>query len=238
VWVAVPAALIVLLALAAGAAAIAGAPLAEFTHPGQAHAPTAISRPAAPTVAPSALPGLLLDPAAINAIMGTTALEVEPVLTTTHLYDDTTDRPECGGVSANANKTVYAGSGWANVQSQHLLELATLDDHNVYQSVVSFTSAKAAADFVAAESDRWKLCKGTSITTTSQDLPPQLWWVDTVTDHGGLLAAISSPENSRGWGCEHALTARNNIVIDVEACDNNVLFQATKIATQIAQRVH
>ncbi|MGV7303183.1 sensor domain-containing protein, partial [Mycobacterium kansasii] len=70
----------------------------------------------------AALSGLLLDPPTVNAIMGTRDLAVNPKLTTTKLYIDTTDKPECGGVWANANKTVYSGSAWQSVQTQYLVE--------------------------------------------------------------------------------------------------------------------
>ncbi|WP_262491073.1 sensor domain-containing protein [Mycobacterium simiae] len=217
----------------AGAAAHGAPTSAAPSSPSSA--PTATSL--APIVPNEALPGLLLDPGAINAVMGTRDLAVNPDLTTTKLYIDTTDRPQCGGVWANANKTVYAGSGWDAVQTQYLSE-PTNPQHEIFQSVVSFPTAAKAADFVAKEAKSWPLCNGKAITTTTRDYPPQIWWVSTVNQHDGMLTALSTREGARGWGCQHALTARNNVVIDVEACGVDVMQQGVAIATKVADQVH
>src|SRR5947209_8323019 len=56
--------------------------------------PTATATPpAGPTVSAEELSALLLDAGAINTIMGTSDLLVNPTLTTTRLYIDTTDKP-------------------------------------------------------------------------------------------------------------------------------------------------
>jgi hypothetical protein len=85
------------------------------TASGPSSRPAPTTPPPAPLVPDEALPGVLLDTPALNAIMGTRELVVNPTLTTAKLYIDTTDHPECGGVWANANKGVYEGSGWEGV---------------------------------------------------------------------------------------------------------------------------
>ncbi|BBX61694.1 hypothetical protein MSAS_08680 [Mycobacterium saskatchewanense] len=193
---------------------------------------TATPAPARP-VAAEDLPGLLLDVGAVNNIMGTHDLLVNPTLTTTRLYIDTTDKPECGGVWANANREVYAGSGWVSVQTQYLREPADAS-HEVFQSVISFPTAAGAADFVAKEAKAWPLCNGRSITTTTPNQKPQTWWVATVGRQDGMLASFTTREGARGWGCQHALIARNNVVVDVEACGFSVMQQGSAIATKVA----
>lgn len=192
--------------------------------------------PAVPLVPDAALPGLLLDPPTVNAIMGTRDLAVNPKLTTTKLYIDTTDKPECGGVWANANKTVYSGSAWQSVQTQYLVEPDN-PRHEVYQSVVSFPTAQTASDFVAKEAKRWPACNGTSITTTNPDTPAQTWWIATVSQQGDMLTSTANREGARGLSCQHALTARSNVVVDVEACGWDVAQQGTTIAQRIAEHI-
>lgn len=192
--------------------------------------------PPAPLVPSEALSGLLLDPASINRVMGSRDLVVNPTLTTAKLYIDTTDKPECGGVWANANKTAYAGSGWESVQTQYLRE-QDKPQHEVYQSVVSFPSAQAATDLVATEAKRWPLCNGKPITTTNHEAPPQTWSITTVNQQGGMLTSFSTREGAQGYGCQHALTARNNVVIDVEACGWDVIQQGTAIADKTAEHI-
>ncbi|WP_204806049.1 sensor domain-containing protein [Mycobacterium riyadhense] len=199
---------------------------------------TSIPAPAPTVVAePHALWAPLLDADALDTIMDTTGLAVDPLLTTNQLYIDTTDKPECGGVWANANKRVYGGSGWLAVQTQWLHERSNVR-HEVYQSVVSFSSAQAAADFVAKEAKNWPLCNGTSLSTTNPNSAPQIWWVATVNQHQGILTALINREGAQGWSCQHALAAHNNIVIDVEACGRDISQQGVAIAAKLAERVH
>lgn len=210
------------------------------TASGPSNQPSAVAPPppppATPPVPDEALPGLLLDPPAVNAIMGSHDLVVNPKLTTAKLYIDTTDKPECGGVWANANKSVYAGSAWQSVQTQYLREQDN-PRHEVYQSVVSFPTAQTATDFVAKEAKRWPLCNGMSITTTNPEAPAQTWWIATVSQQGDMLTSVSNPEGAHGFSCQHALTARNNVVVDAEACGWDVTQQGTAIAQKIAEHI-
>jgi len=207
------------------------------TATGAASQPSPVLPPPPPPAVPDeALPGLLLDPPTVNAIMGTRDLVVNPKLTTAKLYIDTTDMPECGGVWANANRNVYAGSGWDAAQTQYLRE-PDQPAHEVYQSVVGFPTAQTAKDFVAGEAKRWPLCNGKTITTTVPDTPAQSWWIGAVDQQGDLLTSVSKGEGGRGYSCQHALTARNNVVIDVEACGWDVAQQATTIAQRIGEQI-
>jgi hypothetical protein len=205
--------------------------------------PAAAPAPAAPTPPPppplvrdAALPVLLLDASTVNAVMGTGELAVNPELTTDRLYNDTTDQPDCGGVWANANKQAYAGSGWQAVQTQYLRE-PNRPQHEVYESVVSFPTAAAAKDFVAKEASRWPLCTNTAATTTNPTLPPQTWWVGAVHHDGDDLTSMATREGTAGYACQHALTARNNVVIDAVACGRDVMQQGSTIAGRIAEQI-
>jgi hypothetical protein len=231
--------LVVLVALVGLMATVGGS---DGARNAETHGPSAsgVSKPSATATPPPApivpaeeLSTLLLEPGAINRIMGTRELVINPTLTTTRLYIDTTDKPECGGVWANANKGVYAGSGWVSVQTQYLRE-ATDVSHEVFQSVISFPTAAAAADFVAKEAKSWPLCNGRAVTTTTPNNPPQSWWVATVNQQDGMVTSVINREGARGWGCQHALTAKNNVVVDVEACGFSVQEQGSEIARKVA----
>ena len=184
-----------------------------------------------------ALPAMLLDPVAVNEVMRATAMAVNPALTSTALYEDTTDKPECGGVSANANLGVYSGSGWSSAQTRYLREPTEPTEHEVFESVIGFSSADAAAKFVAAQSNKWPVCNGRYVTTTSPRGVPRTRWVSTVSQENGMLTASSVEEGGRAWVCQHALTARNNVVVDVQACGSNVMQQGAAIAKMLADRI-
>lgn len=180
---------------------------------------------------------LLLDTDTINALINSGELAVDPKHTTTKLFTDTADHPACGGVLVNASKQVYDGSGWVAAQTQALRDNTTRQ-HVVYESVISYPSARTATKMVAQEAHNWQRCNGRSITTTATSYPAQTWFVATVDNHDGMLTALMNQEGARGWACQHALTARNNIVIDIEVCGADITHQATAIAKKVAQNVH
>jgi serine/threonine kinase PknH len=147
-----------------------------------------------------ALSGLLLDAGTVSSIIGS-SLAVNPSLTTTRLYTDTTNQPECGGVWANANQEVYSGSGWVSAQSQYLREPINDYQHIVFESAIGFSTAEGAANFVAKEAKNWAKCAGRSITTTTANATPHNWWVTSVSQPDGMLTALSTQEGARGWRC-------------------------------------
>jgi hypothetical protein len=202
-----------------------------------AAAPSVAAPPAAPPVVrDESLPALLLDTATVNAVMVSTNLVINPKLTSAKLFIDTTDKPECGGVWANANQVAYTGSGWQAVQTQYLTE-ADKPSHEVFQSVVSFPSADGAKEFVTKEGQRWTQCANTSLTTTNADLPPQTWAITGVSQGDEVLSSVSKREGSGGFTCQHALTARDNVVVDAEACGWDIGQQGSTIAHRIAEQI-
>jgi hypothetical protein len=233
------AASVVVLAVAAGlVATLAGHAAHQPTasdHPATASA-APVAPPPPPMVRDEALPALLLDTATINAVMSTRDLAVDPKLSIDRLYIDTTDKPDCGGVWANANKGVYAGSGWQAVQTQYLRE-PDRPQHEVYQSVVSFPTTAAAKDFVDNEASRWSVCRNTALTTTNPTIPPQTWFIAAVHHDGDVLTSVADREGSAGFTCQHALTARNNVVVDAVACGRDVMAQGSTIAGRIAEQI-
>jgi len=219
------------------AAAVIAALVATLVAVLAAYGGAAATPAAGPAVTVDALPAMLLDPVAVNEVMRATAMAVNPALTSTALYEDTTDKPECGGVSANANLGVYSGSGWSSAQTRYLREPTEPTEHEVFESVIGFSSADAAAKFVAAQSNKWPVCNGRYVTTTSPRGVPRTRWVSTVSQENGMLTASSVEEGGRAWVCQHALTARNNVVVDVQACGSNVMQQGAAIAKMLADRI-
>jgi hypothetical protein len=60
------------------------------------------------------------------------------------------------------------------------------------------------------------------------------WTVQDVTRQGDTLTArVSVPG---GPSCQRALTSKNNVVIDVTACNANPSNEAVTIASEIARR--
>ena len=227
---------------------IAGAGVV-LTTTGEAHSPSdittatppaATTSAASPTATPAsivpvdALPGLLADPAAINAIVGSAAMTPEPEPHPDVMWSGANlDKLECLSVYHPAEKPVYAGSGWIAMQGQVVREPGEASKHSVVQAVISFPSAQAATDFVAQQSGNWGKCNAKSITTTLQDGSHATWLVNAVTKDNSMVQAQLTQEGGNGWACQRALTADNNVVVDVAACGYSPAGQATAVVSTI-----
>jgi serine/threonine kinase PknH len=231
--------------LAAGIIGITSYLLLKDRHPSQSPtaqpaptaSPTASTAPSPPPTLqsppppPSALNGLLLSPDQINTAMGTTDMSSVGSMTTMPDNSFAVSDQACLPLSAAAEAKVYAGSGYTAVRAQ---VVAKPPQNAVNQAVVLFSSAQAADAFFTASAQGWQACANHQFTISANG-NSQVNTVGPVSNTDGTLSATVTPANSLGV-CERALTAANNVVIDVTACVGPQGV-AANIAHQIAARV-
>lgn len=197
---------------------------------------------AAPTLgqAPQPLPtraliGLLLGASEISSIVGARMSVVE---SSGSMY---TNEPLADGclVWAGAQRYNYQGSGWTAVRSQRLLDRHDDPDHIAYQSVVTFPDGLAAHAFYESQVTEWAKCDDRRVDLHDAGDPNAHYWsLSKATDTDGILTITRMEEEStRGWSCQRALTAENNVVVDVSACMHHVDDQGIQIARQITRKV-
>jgi hypothetical protein len=208
---------------------------------GQSKEPTAQTTPTTPMItsfapAPLALkilPALLLSPDEINAAMASGDMAV--TATNTQMSDDSaTMAPrECLAVDGAVQAPVYADSGFTDVLDVTLREPDAFT-HYAQQAVVLFGNADQAKAFYESSARQWPAC--THYTHTQSG---SLWDVAPVSDKDGMLSTITTQSNAKagGWACGRALTAHNNVVVDVNTCSAKPGDSAVRIAQQIAARV-
>jgi hypothetical protein len=179
------------------------------------------------------LPGLLLSPEDINATMAAGGMVVTS--TNTEMSDDSaTMQPrECLAIDGAVQAPIYADSGYTNVLDVTMREPDTFA-HYALQAVVLFGNADQAKAFYDASAQQWPAC--THYTHTQSGTH---WDVAPISDKDGMLSTITTQANAQagGWACGRALTANNNVVVDVNTCSANPADSAVKIAEQIAARV-
>ena len=191
------------------------------------------SRGTHPPVAADALDGVLLSPAEIEIAMNANGITVNG--TSTEMSDDSASIPDqdCLFIDAPAEAPVYNGSGWRAVRSRYLNDVDWA--HQVWQAVVSFSSANDAARFFGASVQRWPACSNRQYHFVNDPgQPDTVWTVGPIVKISDTLSATRGGERS---ACQRALTVSNNIAIDVAACPNNPGNTAVKIADQIAAKV-
>ncbi|AQT82214.1 hypothetical protein B1R94_27635 [Mycolicibacterium litorale] len=195
-----------------------------------------VPRTPASTVDDAALPALLPDAATLAQIMGAAALTEVPDLSGPQLFTDTSDPAQCVGIAIPGARGAYAGTSWRSTYTQTLKDPAgSRSPHMVFNTVTTFPTAAAAADFTTRQLGVWQDCQGIPITTNPGD-HAMTWNARDVT-RGRSLTATIQPQNSDVI-CQRALTAVQNTVVDVQACSLDVTNEAEVITTTIAARIH
>lgn len=188
---------------------------------------------AAPLVNRGALEGLLLSADAVNTAMGATKL-ASPNGPHAMANNDFQVKPTQCRVVHSIEAANYTGSGWTDSEQERLTEDPA--NHWVDQSVVRFSSAKGAADFVEDSVSKWSACASRTYTVTQSSGDTKDWTSGPVSH---VLGTLSITSKGDGWSCQQALTAANNIVVNVQACDlgltNGGVTMAGEIATSVTK---
>jgi serine/threonine-protein kinase len=186
-------------------------------------------------VGESALDGLLLSPDQINAVAGTDDLVPanKPGRAALQHEHDTVQPPECLAIDSAAQANVYIDSG--HTASRHESFHNAKHSHHVFEAVVLFPTAEKAAEFYTTSVRQWSACTG-HLTTTKPDKPRVSWTMGPVSDVDHTLSVSVASENTSA-ACGRALSVKNNVAVDVLACDVNTDDAAVNIAHQIAAKV-
>ncbi|OBK62679.1 hypothetical protein A5656_10300 [Mycobacterium gordonae] len=189
----------------------------------------------------SALDDLMLDASQINSALGATSMKVWFQAKVMWDWSKNVDDKNCLAVDGAAQGKVYEGTGWTSMRGQRLDD--SIDDskkrkHYAIQAVVAFPNAQDASNFYNSSVQSWKSCANRRFNDTSPNQPATVWSVGDVTSDNGMLTSSQVQEGGDGWSCQRALTARNNLAIDVVTCAYTVSGpSATDIANQIATKV-
>ncbi|OBI91867.1 sensor domain-containing protein [Mycobacterium sp. 1245805.9] len=220
---------------------------------GAASSSTTTTTPSKPPLAQAALLNLMLTPPEIDSAVGGTGTTVGDKFDT--LPDDsTTNYPqgykfpaECLFIQHPGEAPVYAGSGNTAVHRERAttpLPASSNDpDPEVTEVVVLFPSAKEANAFFTASTQRWPECANRQGTIPGDADSPEIQWkVGVVSNTNGVLSTttnVSATKNGTtlAQSCQRALTVRNNVVIDVDACRKDPGDLAVTVANQIAGKV-
>jgi serine/threonine protein kinase, bacterial len=213
-------------------------PWESWRQSSSAAASSTTTTPPAP-IAASAMQGLWLSPDQISAAMGTTGLRVTS--TQSQMNDQAANVSDisCRAINSDADTSVYANSGWTDVDLQVLEDAGNIQHDNYYveQGLVLFPSASQAAAFLSSSAQLWAGCANRQFTYNRNGQPYATDDVGPVSNNGGTLSATKTEERANGWACQHALTVANNVAVDILACSYNPANSAVDVAQQIKQNV-
>jgi serine/threonine-protein kinase len=194
-------------------------------------APTTTTPPPAP-VDDADLPTLLLPPDQLNALLGANPAASPPASGIAN--DASTVTPtQCISALLPMQRLALDNTGFRAGYSQQFTP-STPADPRASQGVVSFPSAEMAAAFITREEQLWQPCGNQVLTLSGNGGPDRSYQLAAPTRAGDVLT-INANRLGPPLQCQHALTARSNIVVDVTTCMSSaVTDQASKIARAIA----
>ncbi|AQT79511.1 sensor domain-containing protein [Mycolicibacterium litorale] len=187
-----------------------------------------------PILAESDLDHVLLSPGAVNGIMGATGIRVTASSEDLSDNSDGVSDLDCLGAIYGAERLVYGGSDWTALRDQVLQEPTSDNEHWVEQIAVLFPSADKAHAFVENSRATWEKCGGTSIDIDNSDVH-STWKIDDADVSGDILTQTSTQRNAGGWGCQHALSAAANLVVESWACSDAITDEARSIAAAMLE---
>jgi hypothetical protein len=170
-----------------------------------------------PPLNESKLDDVVLSIGEINAIMGSSTMEVTSELDEMTDHSDAVSDPECLGAIYGAEEPVYAGSGFTAVLDQISREDGDGNEHWVEQTVVLYPSADKAQKFFDKSKAQWEECSDYTVSVddggTAYD-----WDIAEVTAEDTLITQLTTQQDAAGWACQHALSPVSNITVEVWAC--------------------
>nr|WP_285030553.1 sensor domain-containing protein [Mycolicibacterium sp. lyk4-40-TYG-92] len=196
------------------------------------------TQPTAPAAPPKAAPpghrinlaNLLPDGKAVSAVMQSPPMATATIVTAEIPRSGTATPPPCAGVADAGSATTFA-PGFTGMSG---MELHNPADPNLWvvAYAVGYPGQQAAERIPAAAP--WAGCANAAVTFTADGQPPRQLAVGAIVpDNGTLTAVFTEP----GRSCQHVLTTKADVVIDVLACSATGGTQAAELAKQIADKV-
>ncbi|MCK8643452.1 sensor domain-containing protein [Mycobacterium colombiense] len=204
-------------------------------------APADASGPAPRTPLSAAdLDGLLLDKDQINSLLDA-GMRLRYGVQEMWDWSSTFSDKSCLAMDGPAQAAVYADTGWTAMRGQRFddnFDDPAVRNDSAIQAVIAYPSARKANTFYDASVRRWFACANRKFSERPTGKPEIVWAVGEAHKVGGTLSTSEVQDSSDGWTCQRALTARNNVVIDVATCGSLLPGgSAVDLAEQIAAKV-
>ena len=173
--------------------------------------------PPPPAPPAPALDSLLLSVDRIAAIVGLTGLDPQQVATT--LYHDGNAAPagEPVGPYLIGQRDAYAETGWISARMQSVRQLVDgKADQKIFQGLVGYPSAAAAAAAFAEQARQWQASAGRTVTVTGSAESTYLCTFGELTNTGDALAMTRHYADGTGWTVQRALGQCGSTLVDVQ----------------------
>jgi serine/threonine protein kinase len=190
-----------------------------------------------PAVQPSALRSLLLPVDQIQQAMGGMSPQTSEIDTPWDLSNELVEQ-DCLGPYEAGQRSVYGKYMYTGYQLQILVDQDQPQKLNtVTQAVIGFPDAEQAQGAVNDQLHLWDQCANRTFTFHSGDKSQTVTLGAPTMDPGGAHVISVHFQYGDQQHCEHALNARENVVVDVSGCSVKPGNQAVGILGQIVDRI-
>ena len=200
-------------------------------------------QPSAPPelVPANALDKVLLSPAEVDTVMGTTGMTAHPRVETMSDHRNLLPNLNCLGIWQVNEAGVYGKDGWIALRQELLRSPDTDNWHSlVVQSVVNYPSTDAAHDFFSQSADRWSKCTNHNVNITLNDKPLPKWRSGELTKTDTQLAIPFTRGSPNGVdSCQRVLAVNDNVIVDAQACSRDIstVTKAAAVADAIVAKL-
>ncbi|OBJ65715.1 hypothetical protein A9W94_08065 [Mycobacterium asiaticum] len=183
--------------------------------------------------APSATNSILLGAADVGTVLGDPNMEAGAHGDQLRKPQGALSDPECVAAFEPFEESAYRGHELTGIHNQ--VVHSPQDVHRVVEGVVKFPTAEKANAFVAASAAKWRACANKTVQFTSANKTVE-WTFGEVNGDAPKITQTRAVTDGSGRTCQHALSAAGDLVIEVQACGNDITDGGARLADQIAAK--
>ncbi|WP_172832508.1 sensor domain-containing protein [Mycobacterium asiaticum] len=184
--------------------------------------------------APSATNSVLLGAADVGTVLGDPNMEAGAHGDQLRKPQGALSDPECVVAFEPFEESAYRGHELTGIHNQ--VVHSPQDVHRVVEGVAKFPTAEKASAFVAASAAKWRACANKTVQFTGANNKAVEWTFGEVNGDAPKITQTRAVTDGSGRTCQHALSAAGNLVIEVQACGNDITDGGARLADQIAAK--
>lgn len=185
--------------------------------------------------APTETASILLGAADIGAVLGDPNMKESAHSDQLRAPQGTLSDPECLSAFEPFQESVYRPHDPTGIHTQ--VVQSSGDAHRVVEAVAKFPSAEKARAFVESSEGKWRACANKTVTFTGPSKSTE-WNFGEVNGAAPKITMTRAETDNNTRTCQHALSAAGDLVIEVQACGNDITDGGAKLAEQIVARAN
>ncbi|KQH75628.1 hypothetical protein AO501_25485 [Mycobacterium gordonae] len=226
---------------AALAAVLAIVLIVVFASGGNTRKPTAANPSGAATgasngaTAPAETGSILLGAVDIGNVLGDPNMKESAHSDQLRAPQGTLSDQECLSAFEPFQESVYRPHDPTAIHTQ--VVQSSGDVHRVVEAVAKFPSAEKARAFVESSAGKWRACANKTVTFTGPSKSTE-WSFGEVNGAAPKITMTRAETDNNTRTCQHVLGAAGDLVIEVQACGNDITDGGAKLADQIMARAN